>query len=189
MFTGRAMLKDVLERRERFFSFSAVTSLPEEAGLEGTKEITGSSCAVFIASLCGVEVPGAASWVGSTWPEEGTVACDGEGVWPRKTDPRMESGIWKKEAFVVGEAARGGEYSWPCLAAASAVNISSSMAPTTGWRVTCCDTRQYIRKPWPKQESNQPARMGRHCSYDGRAKRAVRLSLDVVPLCQAQQSG
>jgi hypothetical protein len=64
------------------------------------------------------------------------VACDGEGVCPRKTEPKMESGIWRKEPLLVGEAARGGALSWPCLAA-SAVNMSSSIAPALNPGVTC----------------------------------------------------
>ena len=98
--------------------------------------MVASSCGFFIASLCEARVGvSGASVVGSVWVE-GRVACDGEGVWPRKTDPRRESGICRKEPLVVGEAARGGELSWPCLAA-SAVNMSSSIAPALNPGVTC----------------------------------------------------
>jgi hypothetical protein len=38
--------------------------------------------------------------------------------------------------LLVGEAARGGALSWPCLAA-SAVNMSSSIAPALNPGVTC----------------------------------------------------
>jgi hypothetical protein len=115
-----------------------VPSLPEETGREGegTKVIIGSSCCIFIASLCEVGVGVSGVSIAGSVCVEVKVACDGEGVCPRKTEPKMESGIWRKEPLLVGEAARSGALSWPCLAA-SAVNMSSSIAPALNPGVTC----------------------------------------------------
>ena len=66
------------------------------------------------------------------------VAGDGEGDWALRTEPRMDSGIWKKEALLAGEAARSGEDWWPCLEAASAaIMSSSSISPATVYGRAC----------------------------------------------------
>jgi hypothetical protein len=100
------MLYDVFERREGFLSFSAVVSLPAEAGLGDSSE-----------GLSGVDISGA------TWSE-------GEGIWPRRTEPRRESGLWRKEAL-----------GWS--AAVWVANMSISIAPAMVERgEACCEGRQ-----------------------------------------------
>lgn len=138
--TGRAQTYDVLEREERFFAISSVAALlPEDTGLECAGDAMGvSGSVVGITCLCGVVASGALL-VGAA-----LLACsssnEGEGVWRRRNEPTMERGIWaRKETLLVGdEGAFGGEASWPCLRAASAVRSMSSIVPATGRGRTCC---------------------------------------------------
>lgn len=136
--TGRAQTYDVLEREVRFFATSSVAALlPEETGLECAGDAMGvSGSVVGIKCLCGVVASGALL-AGALLVGAALLACsasnEGEGVWRRRNEPTMERGIWaRKETLLVGdEGAFGGEASWPCLRAASAVRSMSSIVPAT----------------------------------------------------------
>lgn len=102
---GLAIRYDVFARGARFFDLSPAALLPEDAGLEGVGEFIGCSWAVGITSLGGSEV--SCVWLALLAV---MVACDGEGVCPRRKEPRMESGIWvRKEPFLAGEGSRCGD--------------------------------------------------------------------------------
>jgi hypothetical protein len=111
--------------------------LPEDTGREGVGEAEGVSRGAVIRCFCGVvvvvvvvvEVALGALLVGSALFVGCWIAIEGEGVCRRRTDPIMERGIWtRKEPLLVGEdGGCGGEYSWPCLRAVSAVKSMSSI--------------------------------------------------------------
>jgi len=89
---------------------------------------------------------------------EVAVAGDGEGDWALRTEPRMDSGIWKKEALLAGEAARGGEAwrLWCFEAASAAIVSSSSISPATVYGQSML---------WRPSVQNKDMEMGRAAAH------------------------
>lgn len=153
------MRYEVLERGARFFNLSSAALLPDDAGLEVVGEPRGCWGSVGITCRCPAGESSGASAVSAS-----KVCGEGEGVWRRRYDPRIERGICaRKETWLTGAVSRCGvEYSWPCLAGESAVDISS-MAPATIRGLTCWRRNQYICQTRRKQDGQQK---GRHDPYE-----------------------
>lgn len=83
-----------------------MVSLPAEAGREEELSTGGVLCVVVVVVA--------------------VVDMSGEGVCPRKTEPRRESGLWRKEALGVA------------VVVGLAANMSISIAPATGQREEAC---------------------------------------------------
>jgi hypothetical protein len=122
---GWASLYVVLERDARFLGLlSSEAPLPAEAGREGVGDAGDTRGAVIIRAGKSVVPAASAVLVSSGCVSAGA----GESTRLRRTEDRRERGICeKKEPLSAGGSeGLGEEYSWPCFAAASAVNMSSS---------------------------------------------------------------
>lgn len=134
---------------------------------------------------CAVGVSGVLGVLGVSVVESASRAVvafrDGEGVCRRRYEPSKASGVWaRKEPLRVGEAS-GCDGELPCLAAASAVNMSSSIAFATEWGRTCWAFYQYVGRARRKPGSK---RAGRHVPYglgrEGCAHRSLRMEAPLL---------